>query len=176
MSFYDDASLVVIPSAQKTSKLYAVKPTDGSGDLAFTRTGDTATRVNSAGLIEKVRTNLVLQSQTFDNASWVKSNITVTANSTNAPDGTATADTILAPTTSVNAIYQAISTSGVLTLSVYAKANTSNFIYLDLFDVSPATDYVAIFNLYDFYIYGFDSFSSILPMRCLKLKLFLISS
>ena len=77
-SFYDDASLVVIPSGYQTSKVYAEKPTDGSGDLTFTRTGDTATRVNSAGLIEKVRTNLVLQSQTFDNASWTKDGATVT--------------------------------------------------------------------------------------------------
>ena len=160
-SFYDDASLVVIPSGYKTSKVYAEKPTDGSGDLAFTRTGDTATRVNSAGLIEKVRTNLILQSQTFDNASWVKSNITVTANSTNAPDGTATADTILAPTTSVNAIYQAISTSGVLTLSIYAKANTSNFIFIDIFDFSPAVDYVAIFDLSNGTYVGNGGFSNV---------------
>jgi len=38
-SFYDDASLVVIPSGYKTSKVYAEKPTDGSGDLTFTRLG-----------------------------------------------------------------------------------------------------------------------------------------
>ena len=75
MSFYDDASLVVIPSGYKTSKVYAEKPTDGSGDLTFTRTGDTATRVNSAGLIEKVRTNLILRSQEFNNASWTKSGV-----------------------------------------------------------------------------------------------------
>jgi hypothetical protein len=71
MSFYDDASLVVIPSGYKTSKVYAEKPTDGSGDLAFTRTGDTATRVNSAGLIEKVRTNLVPNGLLFNSATGV---------------------------------------------------------------------------------------------------------
>jgi hypothetical protein len=60
MSFYDDASLVVIPSGFKTSKVYAEKPTDGSGDLSFTRTGDTATRVGPDGLIQKVRTNVLL--------------------------------------------------------------------------------------------------------------------
>jgi hypothetical protein len=57
-SFYEDASLVMIPSGYKTSKVYSAKPTDGTGDLTFTRSNDTATRVNSAGLIEKVRTNL----------------------------------------------------------------------------------------------------------------------
>jgi hypothetical protein len=145
-SFYDDASLVVIPSGYKTSKIYAEKPTDGSGDLTFTRASG-ATRVASNGLIEKVRTNLILQSQTFDNASWTKSNVTVTANSTTAPDGTTTADTILAPLASTSAIYQAISSEGILTMSVYAKANTSNFIYIAIFDFSPAVDYVAIFDL-----------------------------
>jgi hypothetical protein len=71
-SFYEDASLVMIPSGYKTSKVYSAKPTDGAGDLVFTRSNDTATRVNSAGLIEKVRTNLILQSNSFSDAAWVK--------------------------------------------------------------------------------------------------------
>jgi hypothetical protein len=58
MSYFDDASLVMIPSGYKTSKVYSVKPTDGTGDLAFTRSNDTATRVGPDGLIEKVRTNV----------------------------------------------------------------------------------------------------------------------
>jgi hypothetical protein len=45
MSYFDDASLVMIPSGYKTSKVYSVKPTDGTGDLTFTRSNDTATRV-----------------------------------------------------------------------------------------------------------------------------------
>ena len=75
MSFYSDASLVMIPSGYKTSKVYSAVPTDGTGDLAFTRSNDTATRVASNGLIEKVRTNLVLNSATF-----VTQTITVGAN------------------------------------------------------------------------------------------------
>ena len=121
MSFYDDASLVVIPSAQKTSKLYAVKPTDGSGDLTFTRTGDTATRVNSAGLIEKVRTNLILQSQTFDNASWGKDTTTVTANAEVAPDGTLTADTMTISTDASRVTQGPTIGAGSFTASVYVK-------------------------------------------------------
>ena len=137
-SFYDDASLVVIPSGYKTSKVYAEKPTDGSGDLAFTRTGDTATRVNSAGLIEKVRTNLILQSQTFDNASWAKVGVgtgvapVVTANAGAAPDGTTTADRIVfntgaGTTSSDRSIFRQ---SVVLTEgsngSFYIKSNTGS--------------------------------------------------
>jgi len=91
-SFYDDASLVVIPSGYKTSKIYAEKPTDGSGDLTFTRASG-ATRVASNGLIEKVRTNICLQSNTFSNAAWNKiaqgagTTPVVTANYTTDPFG-----------------------------------------------------------------------------------------
>ena len=47
-------------------------------------------------LPEGARTNLCLQSQTLDNATWVKSNVTVTADEAVAPDGTTTADTLTA--------------------------------------------------------------------------------
>jgi hypothetical protein len=36
MSYFDDASLVFIPSGTKVSKVYSVKPIDGTGDLTFT--------------------------------------------------------------------------------------------------------------------------------------------
>jgi len=44
------------------------------------------------------RTNLALQSQTLDNATWTKFQTTVTANAATAPDGTATADKIVEST------------------------------------------------------------------------------
>ena len=68
MSYFDDASLVMIPSGYKDQKVYSVKPIDGSGDLTFSRASN-ATRVNSSGLVEKVRTNLLLQSNSFD-TTW----------------------------------------------------------------------------------------------------------
>ncbi len=37
-------------------------------------------------------TNLILRSEEFDNASWVKTNVTVVANQAGAPDGTSTMD------------------------------------------------------------------------------------
>lgn len=47
------------------------------------------------GVLRYGKNNYVLQSQTFDNASWAKSTgVTVTANTDVAPDGTTTADTI----------------------------------------------------------------------------------
>jgi hypothetical protein len=102
MSLLDQASLIVTPNGYKASKLYSVKPTNGDGDMVVSR-GTSATRVDSAGLIEIARTNLILQSQTFDNASWSKAKeginpITtiplVTANQGISPDGTMTADRV----------------------------------------------------------------------------------
>jgi hypothetical protein len=57
MSLFESASLVVTPNGAKASKLYAIKPTSGAGDLSVTR-ATTATRVNSAGLIESVAVNV----------------------------------------------------------------------------------------------------------------------
>lgn len=57
-------------------------------------------RITDKGLlVEEARTNLLLRSQEFDNASWVintaaGASVTVTPNATAAPDGTTTADLI----------------------------------------------------------------------------------
>jgi hypothetical protein len=44
----------------------------------------------------KAEENLLIRSQEFDNASWVKSNVTITANDAVAPDGSSTADRAVA--------------------------------------------------------------------------------
>ena len=89
-SFYTDASLVMIPSGYKDQKVYCAKPVDGSADLTFSRASN-ATRVNSSGLVEKVRTNLQTYSQNFTSAGgWGGDPITATANYGTAPDGTQT--------------------------------------------------------------------------------------
>jgi len=126
MSYFDDASLVMIPSGYKDQKVYSVKPLDGSGDLTFSR-ASSATRVASNGLIEKVRTNLALYSEDFTNVAWaVNASPTRTANTTVAPDGTTTADTI-ASTASSSGVYQVPTVvSGVeYSFSVYVKNITS---------------------------------------------------
>ena len=46
---FNSASLVITPNGVKTSKLYSIKPDDGTGDLSVTR-ATTATRVNERGL------------------------------------------------------------------------------------------------------------------------------
>ena len=79
------------------------------------------------------RTNLVLQSQTFDNASWTKGATTVSADATTAPDGTSTADKIVeASGTSVHEIYRAYTvTAAAYTWSVYAKAGERTWIWIN---------------------------------------------
>jgi hypothetical protein len=130
MSYFDDASLVMIPSGYKDQKVYSVKPLDGSGDLTFSR-ASSATRVASNGLIEKVRTNLSLYSEQFDNAYWGKSSATITANNTTDPFGGSSADKVLcdAGTVSPNIFSSAVNcVSGVeYTASYYAKQGTSKY-------------------------------------------------
>jgi len=122
-SFFDDASLVMIPSGYKDGKVYSVKPTSGAGDLTFTRNSN-ATRVDANGLVEKVRTNSLLQSNTFD-TTWAITRNELTPNAITAPDGTPTAYKTAANANIVansSRIYQNISVSGVNTISIYAKA------------------------------------------------------
>jgi hypothetical protein len=132
-SFYDNASIITIPSGYKVGTLYSAKPTDGTGDMAFTRTGDTATRVNSAGIIERCITNLALQSNVFSNASWTKTNTTIGTGIADPNTGT-TAFSLAGSSSTSNTklIIQTVysSTNEAKTFSVYAKANTHSFIQL----------------------------------------------
>jgi hypothetical protein len=130
-------------------------------DFANSKTLDpriTFTRASTATYYDGVTSavaeqNLFLQSQTFDNAAWAKISVTITADTVAAPDGTTTADTVtLSAGTGITPrmvaasnIAGAASTSVV---SVFAKANTQNFIqitnnagtaYHCNFDVSAGT-------------------------------------
>jgi hypothetical protein len=133
---FNQASLVLVPSGYKAGKVYSEVPTNGDGDLTFTR-ASSATRVNSDGLIESPRTNLVLYSEEFDNAYWNKALGTITANATTAPDGTLTAD-LFTKTSGVNTVSQlgsstsVYTTTGANTLSVYIKPNVGNSVILRL--------------------------------------------
>lgn len=109
--------------------------------------GANGTRVNSAGLIvaattprfdydpvtlaargllvEEARTNLLLRSAEFDNAVWTPSTVTITANTTTAPDGTLTADTFT-PLAASGTVFVSYSTAaGQYTVSAYGKGSGS---------------------------------------------------
>jgi hypothetical protein len=70
------------------------------------------------------RRNLLTRTEEFDNAAWIKTNATITANSAVAPDGTTTADTFTA-TSASHTVYQSLTaTATIYTASVYFKQGT----------------------------------------------------
>jgi hypothetical protein len=100
-------------------------------------------------LIEEARTNLLLQSETFDNASWAKFNATVTANATLSPDGTTNADKLIATNGGSNAGCSQIPTlaaSTAYTETVFAKKGEWNWVALETRG-EAADDLLAWFNL-----------------------------
>jgi len=121
------ASLVVIPSGYKEDTVYSVVPTDGSGDLSFTRASN-GTRINSAGLVEVCPWNLLQYSEQIDNGVWTKfSPTSVTADTTTAPNGTATADTISTSATAVIRQSVTLNANETYTYSIYVKKISYDF-------------------------------------------------
>jgi hypothetical protein len=149
--------------------MYSIIPNTGAGDFTFTR-ASTATRVNSAGLIESVanniprldytngscpswllepqRTNLLLRSEEFDNASWTKVRTTITSNSTAAPDGAISADSISCNETSNSGCFirQTTVLATERTTSIFVKPNTAEYFQIHrdfgsgvVFDLSNGT-------------------------------------
>jgi hypothetical protein len=130
---YDKASWLLIPSQVEEDFVRTFKPTDNSGSLSFTRASD-ATRTNSAGEIERTPWNFFQDSEMFSTANWAKINSSVSANTTTAPNGTLTADTLVENT--ANSTHIAIQTTAgqisgnTYTASIYAKASGRSWIGL----------------------------------------------
>lgn len=57
-NLFNEASYIISPNGYKTSKIYALKPNDGSGDLNIVR-NTTATRINQYGIRETVPAKIV---------------------------------------------------------------------------------------------------------------------
>lgn len=133
-----------------------------SGDLVTTTASayyghridhDPATLVPKGLLIEEARTNLALRSQEFDNIAWSKSNSSVSANSTAAPDGTDTADTLTASAVTASPILYlssvAVSSGTTYALSFFVKKGTRRYVAAS-FQGGAAGHYVtAVFDLDD---------------------------
>ena len=128
MSIYDKASLVLIPSGTKTSKVYSQKPTNGDGDFTFSRS-TAATRVNASGNIEKETGNLILQSNSF-NTTWTKSTAITATSGQSGYDGSSDAWLLERSDGSARYIQQSVSLSGVNTFSFYAKADNENWVFV----------------------------------------------
>ena len=124
---YSMASLVLIPSGYKVGTVYSERPTDSNGQLTFTRNSE-ATRVNSEGLVEKVRTNILTYSNTFSNGAWTKILVTVTGGQ-EGYDGTNNA-WLLQITDPIGRLQGFPFLNNLVTLSIYAKAGTTNVLTL----------------------------------------------
>jgi hypothetical protein len=96
-------------------------------------------------LVEEARTNLLLRSEEFDNASWGKNNVTVTANVAIAPDGTTTADKLIADngiavgSTRLTQSITKAAAATTYTLSVFAKTGDVGTGSLQLVAVDSAS-------------------------------------
>ena len=168
MSNYTDASLIYYPSGYKAGKAYSLKPTDGSGDLTFTR-ASTATRVNESGLIESVatgvpridytgggcgklllepqRTNLLPYSVGGGTGYSTFGTVTVTNNFGVSPDGTTTATRVNGSGVwrYRNENNTSLAPSTNYTFSVYVKSNTAGnqTFRLYLYNANFSADLVA---------------------------------
>ena len=113
--------------------------------ITFSRTSN-ATQFDSAGNLVYAPHNLLTFSEQFDNSAWSKTNATVAANTSIAPNGTTTGDSLIE--TAVAGQHQASQNLGtttvgaVLTFSVYAKANTRSRLALTSFGEA-----IPVFNL-----------------------------
>ena len=108
---------------------------------------------NSATVVDKALVlqggnNLVIYSQLFSDASWTKSNVTVSGTLYTAPDGTTTASKLIKNNTITGSAYltKTANTSGSNgTLSIYAKAAEDT--QITLYANTAGGDKQAVFNL-----------------------------
>lgn len=115
-----------MPSIKPTLNLDFANSQTVDPRITFTRTG-TAAYYDGKTTV-KAEENLLTYSQEFDNASWTKTNASVTANTFAAPDGTTTADTLTA-TAGNGTVLETFTASAVAyTYSVwlYRKTGTGN--------------------------------------------------
>jgi hypothetical protein len=106
-------------------------------------TVNATTITGQTGVLRGTGQNLFQQSQTFTNAYWSKSATTVTASATTAPDSTNTASALVeTASTGTHLIFTASNptfpSSVAFTVSIFAKANTRNWLV-----VNPSTPGVA---------------------------------
>jgi hypothetical protein len=147
---YDSASLLVTPNGYKASKIYSAKPTDGTGDLAFSR-ASTAMRRNSAGLWEEVAnnvprlqypvgggcpswlfepqaTNVLEHSNTLSNVLWIKNACSIVSEAST-PSTDNSWKLVENTANDSHHIYQNVTGTGTNTFSFYAKAGERTFVY-----------------------------------------------
>lgn len=140
------ANWLLIPVGYKESKVYAETPSNGNGDLTWTRASD-AWRTDSTGISQRTPWNLLQYSEQFDNAYWSKRSITITANQTSSPNNTVTAD--LMDEGAVNDTHRllgsitSINNNANYTISIYVKKISMRYFRLSINDVNSASIWCA---------------------------------
>jgi hypothetical protein len=102
-----------------------VLTTAGSGVARFDHRLEGGVWKNKGLLIEEQRTNITNYSEEINDAYWVKSAVTITANDITAPDGTTTADKLLETTANAghafSKSYAGLSVNTLYSLSGFVK-------------------------------------------------------
>ena len=105
-------------------------------DIDFANSTAAGTYTDSTGVIRKAPYNLAQYSEMFADAYWtsLSANVSVSSNVVSAPNGTNTADLIVAAAITSNVIYVrnslTLPSTGIYTFSVYAKKQNQNTIGL----------------------------------------------
>jgi len=164
-------TIALIPSGYKTNTLFTRLPANGNSDLYFSR-NSTASRINSKGLVEQVgvnvpsisfdgscsalrleetRTNLIGNSELFDNNTWNNYAMVLGENEGVAPDGTLTATSISnsGSTEWGRLAKTSLGLTGKVVSSLHVKSITSDRVYLSAsgtFDGGSSVSPVAYFS------------------------------
>ena len=96
-------------------------------------------------VLEASRTNLVVRSEAFDNASWTKVRSSITANNQTAPDGLATGDTLVEDATASATHYVrtgniSVTSSGTISVSAFCRANVRSWVAFLVVETSTSTN------------------------------------
>jgi hypothetical protein len=143
----NSGTFVLIPASVGTHTLYVYSGTATASGLEFLAAGTTTGSVSEISVKElpgnhafqstsasrpvlSARYNLLTKTEQFDDAAWLKTNVTVTANATTAPDGTTTAEKLSSSTgTWPSYIVQAVLPS-TQAFSVYAKQGACRYLLM----------------------------------------------
>lgn len=124
--------------------------------ITFSR-GTNATLTGSNGLIQYAPHNLLTNSEDFEAAAWAKTDLNTTGtptwvNVTTAPDGTSTADKLIANNVNGKHVLFRIQGTTALTthtMSIFAKASEYGFLALSFIQSSNSDGALYVFNLAD---------------------------
>lgn len=145
----DGVSGVYIWGAQceRAASASTYKPTTSAAYYGLRLDYDSRLTGGPGYLVEEARTNLCLRSQEFDNASWAKTDTTITANDTAAPDGTITADLLTEGTAGTALVEQTgitIVSNSTNTVSRFFKRGNTDWVRMLLYETAAPSNRITV--------------------------------